>query len=216
MRPIRWREQRDFKLQIGGDLRRFEELTAVITRFASQSEIATSSTLQRMSQQYYGDYDEGDDYHEDYWQDAWDDYDWQDSDDWQEDYYSEWPSDSDGEWTFADWEEHSPDTENENSQELYGGKRKFGTKGKGKARCTACGSRFHTSDDCPLNAAGGQGQAPKGKGEGKGKASNFGTPFGKGQQFKGKGDKQRKGKGKGKRKGKGKGKGKKGKSLRRG
>jgi hypothetical protein len=82
------RDQRDFKLQIGGDLRRFEELTAVITRFASHSDVAASSTLQRMSQQYYEDYDDGE--YEDYWQDSsWDDYDWQDYDDWQEDYYTE-------------------------------------------------------------------------------------------------------------------------------
>jgi hypothetical protein len=212
------REQRDFKLQIGRDLRRFEDLTAVITRFASQDTSAANSTLPRMSAQYYEDYTYDGEYYEDFWQgDSWDDYDYG-YDDWQEDYYQEWPGEElQDEWIVTDWEESNEVVVAEDdSQELYGegkGKGKKGSKGKGKAGCTACGSRFHMSDDCPLNASGSHDHGSKGKGKGKGKDSYFGSPFGKGKSFKGKGDKQSKGKGKGKgkRKGKGKGKGKKGK-----
>ena len=94
------RAKHDFRLQVGGDLSRFEELITIISRFSSNDSQAHASTLPVMAKNYYGDGDWFSDEwaHQDHWVDdgswasdgwdddgssgswwtGWDDDDWQD------------------------------------------------------------------------------------------------------------------------------------------
>ncbi|CAE8712259.1 unnamed protein product, partial [Polarella glacialis] len=161
---------------------------------------------------YYGDYDyvyDGE--YSDYDGAGYDD-DWYGDDGWQDEvYHGDFPLE---EWT---WPASAPDSSTVSTAETtlldvdasyWKGQTKgkgkgFGAQGKGPTGgsasgigCAACGSRWHSSLDCPLNdpSKGGQGKGKGGKdyryenfwkGKGKGKKGGKSKGFGKGYGSKG-------------------------------
>ena len=180
------KHQDDLRLQVHGDLSRFNEIRGLAVRLSHRVDKAGNT----------GDvlYDEAEsqwDPEEFYWNDGW----WSD-DSWsyveepygestwygEEEYYetSEWSGDPTMEPGYQGEDQPSEDPEG-----IYSA---GGGRGKGKgpfgSGCHICGSKWHHAADCPVNN---KGSSPKGKSKSKGKG------FGK--------------KGKGKSKGRGKQKG---------
>ena len=52
------KQKHEFRLQVQGDMSRFEELTAVINRFARSDEGGAGTSIPSMAKQYYGDEDD--------------------------------------------------------------------------------------------------------------------------------------------------------------
>ena len=206
----------DIKLQIQGDLRRFQEARALALR------------LVRRAQEHHDSYFMGDE--EDEWDDSWDDP-WFGEAYWQEDaeyWPEEWPEDSEawhdedyyGEEEYYDAESREPSepsstpatsasppqTSSASASAAQTSRDESFPMQKGKGRsCSTCGSRWHSAAYCPVNTGKGKGQAkgsPPGYSGGKGGHSNkggYGKGYGKPRYSKGGS-------------GYGKGKGKKGKS----
>ena len=209
------RHQDDLRLQVHGDLSRFNDLRTLALRLAHRTDKAGDT--------FYGDsfhrenpWDAESDWNETFWSDdaSWlyvgEDYetdsyvteDWygespyydeDQNESWYDEEYLPWPGDPDGEPGHQGGEEAYNDEYQEGIYSAGGGR-----PGKGKGAgpfgsgCHVCGSRWHIAADCPVKGKGAGG----GKGKGKGKS--------KGKRYKGKG------------KGKGKGYGKGGKFSRKG
>ena len=202
----------DIKLQIQGDLRRFQEARALALR------------LVHRAQENHDSYFAGDE--EDEWEDSWEDA-WYSDSYWQDEYdpwSEEWLDDA-GTWE-ASWydeeyygEEEYYDAESREPSEPSSTPATLASppqqasaastqasadesfpmrKGKGRS-CSTCGSRWHSASSCPVNTG-------KGKSSGKGSPGYSGGKGGYGGSGKGYG-KPRYSKG-----GSGYGKGKKGKS----
>ncbi|CAK0846103.1 unnamed protein product [Prorocentrum cordatum] len=179
----------DIKLKIDGDLRRYNDIKAIMTRLAKQS------LAQNNPEQYEGFWVDSDE------EEYWDYYGYYDD-------YGQWQYYEDDEWWDEEEqydEQYPPPRTSAADDEAYKGSGK-GKKGN-PGNCSKCGSRWHRSEDCP---AGGKKDTKKGddnKGNGKSKSdSNNGKGKYRGGKSRGRG----KGRGKGYR-GRGKGKGKKSK-----
>ncbi|CAK0791575.1 unnamed protein product, partial [Prorocentrum cordatum] len=179
----------DIKLKIDGDLRRYNDIKAIMTRLAKQS------LAQNNPEQYEGFWVDSDE------EEYWDYYGYYDD-------YGQWQYYEDDEWWDEEEqydEQYSPPGASAADDEAYKGSGK-GKKGN-PGNCSKCGSRWHRSEDCP---AAGKKDTKKGddnKGNGKSKSdSNNGKGKYRGGKSRGRG----KGRGKGYR-GRGKGKGKKSK-----
>ena len=206
----------DIKLQLQGDLRRFQEAKALALRLVNRS---------NDSDHFYQD-DEA--WEEGYLPEAeWDDVYWAEDDwswmsDYQEtydDWYGEYEEDFEqGQWYGEDAEDeqwHSPEKEGEEAPGMDSGvpasstatstaQESFPMKGgKGKGfGCSICGSRWRSASSCPVNGGGKSGG--KGRSSSKGYGSK-GYGGGKGygnKSFGGSGYKGKKGYGKSKSKGK--------------
>ena len=109
------RAKHDFRLQVGGDLNRFEDLMGIISRFSNNDSQAVAQTIPQMTKTFWsdgGDFypDEaywlgGDSWHDDVgWYDEWDCdpssvwWSWEDESDWHDVSY-EW----DGTWDDVEW-----------------------------------------------------------------------------------------------------------------
>ena len=165
----------DIKLQIQGDLRRFQEARALALR------------LVHRAQENHDSYLMGDE--EDEWEDSWDDA-WYGESYWQDDFEhwpDEWPEEAEA------WEQSWYDEEYYGEEEYYDAESREPSeplatsasppqnasasassapasteesfpmhKGKGRS-CSTCGWRWHSSSNCPVNT-------------GKGKSSSKGAP----------------------------------------
>ena len=196
----------DIKLQLQGDLRRYQEARVLALRLITKKDDSGElyyeeaepnnfvddgwesnswtdegwSWVEDTSPSHHADYWQDGDYHNELYHDGAYYYD-EDYDAWYDG--GSWDAEPQGDPETAS----TADAENEVS-ENYPMKGKSG-KGPG---CSICGSRWHASSSCPVGA-----NSSYGGGKGKGKPKGFGAPSG------GKG-KFRKGAGKGKSKGKGK------------
>ena len=222
----------DVKLQIQGDLNRFSEARALALRLSQRSD----ATLD--GDHYYGEQQEG---HED-WQEEWPEeyYDaWSENYYGDEDYEQFWMDEEDAWYDYEEepwldneeyWQEESghqeaagssslyPDNEATNDgqsqEDYYKGKGKNSSKNAMGLGCHTCGSKWHSTKSCPVNAGGkmnhyggkpfnksyGKGKYPRyGKSKGYPKGSWYPRRFGKGKGFgKSYGGFGGKGKGKGK------------------
>ena len=162
----------DLRLKVNGDLSRFRDMIRLQLKI-SKNESASHDQQEGFKNHYGGDNywsEEGYDYHDDYYydedyhDDSWDDYHYDEAND--DDWYSpDWQT------GWQDYDDQSHDT----YDELYGGKGKGkgkdkskskgksdddgGSKGKGGGKqpsgsqCTACGSRWHSTETCPMKDA---------------------------------------------------------------
>jgi len=130
----------DYRMQVGGDLSRFEDIRAIINRFTS-IDSQPDAGAPTLAKNFYGttSYSYDDDNY------------WPLSD--REQYYNDGYTDD------YDCEHYDYDTTDysswydEQSEESYYGKGKHGKstgKAKEKEDCTQCGSKYHRSADCPL------------------------------------------------------------------
>jgi len=139
----------DVKLQVHGDLTQYGPVKNILHRLAKAPEREKHDAL--YTQQTYENEDDAwyyDDYYGD-WEccDGYDDY-----YDGEYDYYEEDP-------------EYEEGDESSQCDDYYGkGKNKGGTGKGGKSGCTVCGSKWHRSEDCPVEKL----RSGKGKGEGRG------------------------------------------------
>ena len=205
----------DVKLQLQGDLRRFQEARALALRLVTRKD--------DLGELYYQDEENAPDYDQS-WDDAYwadDGWSWVESAD-MSDYWLDGPdswnyegdpwNESDEAWMDADYEgyyDEHPDYHNETTADEASNaddsplsskaNESYPMKGGKGVGCSVCGSRWHSSSSCPVGGA-------KGKGGYRGSGKGYGKGYGKGK----KGSSKSKGKGKGKwqpRKGKGKSKG---------
>ena len=200
----------DIKLQIKGDLRRFQEARSLALRLVTRKDDLGESYYQDDENLDQGAWDDsywvedGWSWVEtpldgDYWTESPEDYWGYDSDVWYgaeegwieaeyDDYYDEHP---DYHSETADQEANSPDDAGLSPKSPESYPVKGGGKGVG---CSVCGSRWHSASSCPVGGSKGKGFRGPAKGYGKGK-KGFYRPKGKGK------GKWRPGKGKGKQKG---------------
>ena len=206
----------DVKLQIQGDLRRFQEARALALRLMTRKDDHGDSY-------YKNDEAETPDEEAAAWEDSfWAEDGWQ----WVED---TWDHGDLGDWIYDSWYESDDGWYGEGYDEYYdehadyqgemaeendtvadsnsetpaSGSENFPMKGgKGGLSCAICGSRWHSTSSCPVGKGEGKGGSPKGSSKG------YGKSFGKGKKgfgkFRGKGKGKwvpRKGYGKGKAKG---------------
>ena len=181
----------DVKLQVHGDLRRYQEARSLALR------MSTTGAGETFYQDMPGPLDEEWSWDHSYWAgDGWDDYVEEPLDSWsswyEDDYYDqEYPEEEWQDDEFQVAEEEGGD----GSYPVKGSKGK-GKKGRGNALgvgCSVCGSKWHDASACPVKS--------KGKGQGgheqKGwpsKGKGYGKPrFGKGKGYGGYGKKGFKG-----------------------
>ena len=211
----------DVKLQIQGDLRRFQEARALALRLVSRKDDHGESYYQNDEADEAPDL--GPSWDDAYWaDDGWqwveDPYDFGDLGDWtygHDSWYEndeDWYGDGYGYDEYYDAQESmdprdghagdlSPSAADEGDVPASGSEN-YPMKGKGLS-CAICGSRWHSTSSCPVGNGKGKGGSPKGSSKG------YGKSFGKGKKGFGKS----RGKGKGKWtprffKGRGKGKAK--------
>ena len=200
----------DIKLQLQGDLRRYQDARTIALRLITKKDDIGDSFYQDDPDQDHGgraddedawsywtgdswswveDYDNGSDvFYDDAWLEGhyYDDedhgYGWQGDEPWQE-----WQDDH-----HAEPSGSTPEAEQGHDE---GAQESFPVKGKGKGfGCTICGSRWHHAGSCPVGG-GKQGKGYGGtKGKGKGYRKGFNKGYGKRPSF---------GKNKGKSKGSG-------------
>ena len=207
----------DVKLQIHGDLSRFQEAKRLALRLSQRGEgtqLSNDLYMENSSQDY--DFDKPNTFYGEEWHDSWQADDWSTwyADDWHTDdwwnyyddaEYEEYQMDHES-WTptgrtpSSEW--HTPPEEHyigdlddqppasstdQPTEDSYYGKGNYGG-------CHVCGSKWHMAAQCPVKT----GSTPYGERKGKGKSKSKKGPW----------------RPKGKGKGKGYGKGKKGKSFR--
>eukprot|EP00439_Symbiodinium_sp_Y106_P033979 s1424_g4.t1 len=178
----------DVKLQLQGDLRRYQDARTIALRLITKRDDIGEAFYEENE---FGDYGE----HEDTSWDSshWTDDSWSWVDETEADYDDPWLEDSyygeEYDW-YGDEEDagYAVDPP-EASSASYGvpaasddPQAAYPVKGKGKGLgCTICGSRWHTATSCPVN--GGK-SFSKGKGKTKGKSKGYrkGTGKGKGKQ----------------------------------
>ncbi|CAK9111649.1 1-alkyl-2-acetylglycerophosphocholine esterase [Durusdinium trenchii] len=210
--PVKFIE--DVKMQIHGDMSRFDEARRLSLRISSRGDQQFSTDLYASSS--IGSMADNTTY-EDYYQDSWDSWTW---DGWHASdvYYDQWVDDhwADSAWSYDAWmregeeeelwydaqgtasEWHSPEhydmaagdeAEEAPAVEDY--------QGTNDDRCFVCGSKYHRAAQCPVNH-GHSGPPGKGfQGKGKGKKGKSKEGFGKNRKgFKGKSKGKGKGKGK--------------------
>ena len=206
------RHQDDLRLQLHGDLSRFNDLRTLALRLAHRNDRGSDAFYEEARYQEHP-WDADSDWNSTYWSDgaSWlyvdEDYeayateDWYGEEDyeydvaydqvgsWYEDEHAAWPGDPDGEPGHQGGDEVYLDEQKDAVYSAGGGR-----PGKGKGAgafgsgCHICGSRWHMAADCPV-----RGKSGKGAGGGKGKAKGKG----KGKRYKGKFGKKGKGKGTG-------------------
>ena len=224
----------DVKLQIQGDLTRFTEARALALRLSQRSDVTLDG-----GDHYYGEQQEG----QEDWPDEWPEeyYDaWSENYYGEEEYDQYWMDDEDVWYDYEDepwhdneeyWQEESPShqeaagssssypdneaaIDGQTQEDYYKGKGKNSMKNAMGLGCHTCGSKWHSTNSCPVNAGGKSnhyGGKPFNKGYGKGKYPRYGKSkgypkgswyprrFGKGKGFgKSYGGFGGKGKGKGK------------------
>ena len=179
----------DVKLQLQGDLRRYQDARTIALRLITKRDDIGEAFYEENE---FGDYGE----HEDTSWDSshWTDDSWSWVDETEADYDDPWLEDSyygeEYDW-YGDEEDagYAVDPP-EASSASYGvpaasddPQAAYPVKGKGKGLgCTICGSRWHTATSCPVN--GGK-SFSKGKGKTKGKSKGYrkGTGKGKGKSY---------------------------------
>ena len=197
----------DIKLQLQGDLRRFQDTRTLALRLITKKDdIGNDASFFQDDEAYQNN---GWDWHDDgwswvdeseaYYEDTWTEEPYQDfydepTENWQqteeEQYYVEWPEDGDPESAYP------AESVNESEAQSYP------VKGKGKGKgfsCSICGSRWHSSSSCPVGQGSGHGKSPKGSFKGRGKFNSNtwkGYGYGKKPSFGWKGSGKRPGWGK--------------------
>ena len=184
--PARFVE--DIKLQLQGDLRRYQDARTIALRLITKKDDTGDNYYQDPS------FDENDDESWDgsYWtDDSWsyvDEYDYADGydDPWQEVYYEDEYEDWYGENEYPSYagpvDEHEPSVSDAYGDPPSSGEPQeaYPVKGKGKGLgCTVCGSRWHSAASCPVQG----GKASKGKGKQKGKQKGYRKGYGKGKSY---------------------------------
>ncbi|CAE7923898.1 Smok2b, partial [Symbiodinium necroappetens] len=207
----------DIKLQLQGDLRRFQEARSLALRLISRKDdIGGGDGSFYEHEEHEDGYDWYADDHEADWDVPWES--WYE-DGWLVMDYENYAADYEDDWNYYDgWVdeptmEQAATTDDDHSS-YHGEDNSPGHatdptaesfpmhKGKGKSSggCTICGSRWHQASSCPVASDGGgkdnKGYPSKGKGYGK-PYGGYGGGYGKGKS-KAKGREFRKGKGKGK------------------
>lgn len=178
----------DVKLQIQGDMSRFQEARRLALRLSSRGDGVSAAP------DFYGDVDDDDDhptYYDDTWTQedswTWDEDDWwsDGADVWYDAWQEEWPEEwhSPEEYTIYDEEDVTEEdkTSTASPPEDY-----YQYKGKGGG-CAICGSKWHHASQCPVNQSSSSNQRPfrppwKGKSSGKSgfrKGKSKGKGFGK-------------------------------------
>ena len=198
------RHQDDLRLQIHGDLSRFNDLRTLALRLAHRTDRSSDAFYEEP--RYRDSWDASSDWNETFWSDdgSWlyvdEDYEAYAAEDWngEEDYDYDYP-DHGSSWyedEYAPWP-GDPDAEpgHQGGDEIYsedypdGVYSAGGRPGKGKGSgpfgsgCFICGSRWHLAADCPVRGKG----AGKGKSKGKGKGKRPKGKFGGKSKGKGKG-----------------------------
>ena len=195
----------DVKMQVQGDLRRYQEARTLALRLSSkhlehdsyhQDETAADN------ESWYGDSWRNDwSYNSDY-ETGWFDDDWYGYEDYEDGYDNSYYDDHGEEW-------FSPDDEDD---EDYGS---YPVRGNAMGvGCSICGSKWHSASSCPVNSNPSRSSSDSGHGKGKRKGKSFGQKSSGKNKGYGKrpyGFRDFREYSKGKSKGKGKGKGKKGK-----
>ena len=201
------RHQDDLRLQVHGDLSRFNDLRTLAVRLSHRVEKGNSTGDVFYEQADHNDYEDTSWYADEiYWSEPWWDEDTYlyDTDQHDETWYGDeeyfdpfeqWPGDPSAEPGYQG-EDRPGDEEPDGVYSSGGGRGRGHGKGAFGTGCHVCGSKWHRAADCPVRGKGFDNDGTKGK-SGKGKYSK-GRPKGKG-----------KGKGypKGKMSGKGRGKG---------
>ena len=186
----------DIKLQIQGDLRKFQEARSLALRLTTRKDDSGHDHFYESEE-----YDEGQDFYDyyaddeqwEYWMDdSWQDDGWSWYDDYenynaeQEDWSWE-PEDGDhgsGEFAEAPWFDQNdsssaPPASSSTAASEAAASFPVG-KGKGKFSCSICGSRWRSASSCPVNGGkkgdgkGGHGSSSKGKGYGFGPSKGYG------------------------------------------
>ncbi|OLP86389.1 hypothetical protein AK812_SmicGene32497 [Symbiodinium microadriaticum] len=176
----------DIKLQLQGDLRRYQDARTIALRLITKKDDIGDSFYQGDSERGPGDYGDDDDAWSYWTDDSWsyvDEYEVESpyEDHWHdgvyfedEEYAYDWPGDEAwNTWSGEnDTEQHhaaEPDQVPEGQAQ-----ESFPMKGKGKGLgCTICGSRWHQASSCPV------GKTHKGSGKGKGKGKPYRKGYGK-------------------------------------
>ncbi|CAE7657733.1 mzt1 [Symbiodinium sp. KB8] len=197
----------DIKLQLQGDLRRFQDTRTLALRLITKKDdIGNDASFFQDDEAYQNNgwdwYDDGwswVDESEAYYEDTWTEEPYQDfydepTENWQqteeEQYYGEWPEDGDP--------ESADPAESVNESEAQS----YPVKGKGKGKgfsCSICGSRWRSSSSCPVGQGSGHGKSPKGSFKDRGKFNSKGWKgygYGKKPSFGWKGSGKRPGWGK--------------------
>ena len=195
----------DVKMQVQGDLRRYQEARTLALRLSSkhlEHDAYHRDEAPRDNEAWYGDSWQDDrsyygDYEDNWTDDSW--YGYEDYDDGYGDSYYDYEE---------EWFSPNDDEEEHESYPVKG-------KGRGNAMgvgCSICGSKWHSASSCPVSSNPSRSSSDSGHGKGKQKGKSFGRKgFGKnkgyGKHIYGFRDFREYSKGKSK----GKGKGKKGK-----
>ena len=179
----------DIKLQLQGDLRRYQDARTIALRLVTKKDDIGDSFYQGDSERGPGDYGDDDDAWSYWTDDSWsyvDEYEvespyedhWHDGVYYEdEEYVYDWPGDEAwNSWSGENDTEQYPAAEPDQVPEGQA-QESFPMKGKGKGLgCTICGSRWHQSSSCPV----GGGKNHKGSGKGKGKGKPYRKGCGKG------------------------------------
>ena len=188
------RHQDDLRLQVHGDLSRFNDLRTLAVRLSHRVDKGNSTGDVFYEQDKHDDTPEDDGWYEDelYWADSWWDEDFYQhvSEDHAEtwygdeeyfDPYEQWPGDPAAEPGYQG-EDHPDEGEAETVYSSGGGRgRGAGAFGSG---CHVCGSKWHHAADCPVRGKGfghdgGKSKGKYGKGKTKGKGKGKFRPKGK-------------------------------------
>eukprot|EP00439_Symbiodinium_sp_Y106_P045212 s1731_g5.t1 len=175
----------DIKLQVHGDLRRYQEARSLALRMSSKNDI----------ENYYQDDASAPSSDQDFWGSSW----WTD-DTWEEGYdevlydASSWYGDEEyydeeaEAWPDEDGDEPADGGDDEDwSYPVKGNK---GKRSKGNAMgvgCSVCGSKWHHAASCPVSGKGGKGSGLKGSEKGFGSKGGSGKGFRRPWSSKGKG-----------------------------
>ncbi|CAE7218696.1 unnamed protein product [Symbiodinium sp. CCMP2592] len=168
----------DIRLQVHGDLRRYQEARSLALRLSTKNEGET----------FYQDDDLGGDTMADreswdssWWSDGWDEYydeSLYDHSSWygEDDYYGE-DEEQDGQWQ-EDGEGAGDDLDGGDVSWDYPVKGGKGKKSRGNAMgvgCSVCGSKWHNASSCPVGGKTGKGGYDKGGYPGKGSGKGYGN-----------------------------------------
>ena len=175
----------DIKLQVHGDLRRYQEARSLALRMSSKND----------NENYYQDDASAPSSDQDFWGSSW----WTD-DTWEEGYdevlydASSWYGDEEyydeeaEAWPDEDGDEPADGGDDEDwSYPVKGNK---GKRSKGNAMgvgCSVCGSKWHHAASCPVSGKGGKGSGLKGSEKGFGSKGGSGKGFRRPWSSKGKG-----------------------------